>query len=43
MMPEKEGPAEEERGALFISHASPEDDPFTIWLGAKLSALGYEV
>lgn len=32
-----------ERRALFISHASPEDDAFTIWLGAKLSALGYEV
>lgn len=35
--------AEEERVALFISHASPEDNAFTIWLGAKLSALGYEV
>jgi TIR domain len=34
---------EDERVALFISHASPEDNPFTIWLGAKLSALGYEV
>lgn len=32
-----------ERRALFISHASPEDNVFTIWLGAKLSALGYEV
>ena len=35
--------AEEERIALFISHANPEDNPFTLWLGAKLSALGYEV
>lgn len=34
---------EEPRKALFISHASPEDNPFTIWLGAKLSAMGYEV
>jgi hypothetical protein len=33
----------EKRVALFISHANPEDNQFTIWLGAKLSALGYEV
>lgn len=32
-----------ERPALFISHAAPEDNAFTVWLGAKLSALGYEV
>lgn len=32
-----------ERQALFISHASPEDNPFTMWLGAKLAAAGYEV
>jgi hypothetical protein len=32
-----------ERRALFISHASPEDNSFTIWLGAKLAAAGYEV
>jgi hypothetical protein len=31
------------REALFISHASPEDNAFTLWLGAKLSARGYEV
>lgn len=31
------------RTALFLSHANPEDNAFTIWLGAKLSALGYEV
>jgi TIR domain len=31
------------RQALFISHASPEDNVFTLWLGAKLTALGYEV
>jgi hypothetical protein len=29
-----------ERPALFISHASPEDNAFTIWLGAKLAAAG---
>src|SRR5262249_9970560 len=31
------------RQALFISHASPEDNAFTLWLGAKLTVLGYEV
>jgi hypothetical protein len=31
------------RRALFISHATPEDNAFTLWLGAKLTALGYEV
>lgn len=32
-----------ERNALFISHATPEDNAFVRWLGAKLTALGYEV
>lgn len=31
------------RNVVFISHANPEDNPFTIWLGAKLAAGGYEV
>jgi hypothetical protein len=31
------------RQALFISHANPEDNVFTLWLGGKLTALGYEV
>jgi TIR domain-containing protein len=31
------------REALFVSHASPEDNAFTLWLGAKLTAVGYEV
>jgi len=31
------------RPALFISHATPEGNEFTIWLGAHLSAAGYEV
>jgi hypothetical protein len=31
------------RGALFISHANPEDNAFALWLGAKLTALGYTV
>lgn len=32
-----------QRTALFISHATPEDNAFVRWLGAKLTALGYEV
>jgi len=32
-----------ERNAIFISHANPEDNVFTTWLGAKLAAAGYEV
>ena len=28
---------------MFISHAAPEDNAFTLWLGAKLAAMGYEV
>lgn len=31
------------RTALFISHATPEDNHFVRWLGAKLSAMGFEV
>jgi hypothetical protein len=31
------------RQAIFISHANPEDNSFTLWLGARLSAAGYEV
>lgn len=31
------------REALFISHANPEDNAFSLWLGAKLAAMGYEV
>ena len=34
---------EQARQALFISHANPEDNAFTLWLGAKLTALGYPV
>ena len=33
----------EPREAIFISHAAPEDNAFTIWLGAKLAAMGYDV
>lgn len=31
------------RTAVFISHANPEDNHFVRWLGAKLTAMGYEV
>jgi hypothetical protein len=31
------------RDVVFISHANPEQNSFTIWLGAKLAAAGYEV
>lgn len=31
------------RNAVFISHANPEDNEFTVWLGAHLSGAGYEV
>jgi hypothetical protein len=33
----------QQRTAIFISHATPEDNAFVRWLGAKLSVLGYEV
>ncbi|OFW07909.1 MAG: hypothetical protein A3G20_09165 [Acidobacteria bacterium RIFCSPLOWO2_12_FULL_59_11] len=31
------------REAIFVSHATPEDNAFARWLGAKLAAMGYEV
>ena len=31
------------RNAIFISHANPEDNEFTVWLGARQTAAGYEV
>jgi hypothetical protein len=36
-------PNDQTRTALFISHATPEDNDFVRWLGAKLAAMGYEV
>jgi hypothetical protein len=42
-MNEGTGLSPSEASALFISHANPEDNVFTLWLGAKLEALGYEV
>ncbi len=32
-----------DRNAIFISHANPEDNDFTMWLGARLVSAGYEV
>ena len=31
------------RKLIFISHANPEDNDFTIWLGVRLASAGYEV
>ena len=31
------------RETIFISHATPEDNDFTIWLASRLRMLGYEV
>ncbi len=32
-----------ERRAIFISHATPQDNPFVEWLSSKLTLAGYEV
>ncbi|MHB1565857.1 MAG: toll/interleukin-1 receptor domain-containing protein [Acidiferrobacter sp.] len=31
------------RTLIFISHATPEDNDFTLWLGARLASAGYSV
>lgn len=31
------------RHLVFLSHANPEDNDFTLWLGARLAAAGYTV
>lgn len=33
----------QERNVIFISHATPQDNEFAIWLAARLQADGYEV
>lgn len=33
----------EERKLIFISHATPEDNEFTVWLASRLTSLGYLV
>lgn len=32
-----------DRTFVFLNHATPEDNAFTTWLGARLAAAGYEV
>lgn len=32
-----------DRGLIFISHATPEDNDFVVWLGARLASAGYSV
>lgn len=32
-----------DRTFVFLNHATPEDNAFTTWLGARLTAAGYEV
>jgi hypothetical protein len=36
-------PADSKRPLVFISHATPQDNEFVLWLGTRLTALGYEV
>lgn len=31
------------RDTIFIGHATPEDNEFTIWLASRLELLGYKV
>lgn len=33
----------DKRDLIFISHATPEDNTFTLWLSTRLKLLGYEV
>jgi hypothetical protein len=36
-------PAQTSRSLVFISHATPDDNEFVLWLGTRLTALGYDV
>ena len=38
-----DGNSVQERNSIFISHATPEDNDFTIWLASRLQAYGYNV
>jgi hypothetical protein len=40
---ERGGGDDGERNTIFISHASPEDNAFVLWLCPKLAAMGYDV
>lgn len=35
--------SDNQRDTIFISHATPEDNEFTIWLASRLQLLGYKV
>ena len=40
----RQRPAEDDLGQPdLLNHATPEDNPFTAWLGARLSSAGYDV
>lgn len=34
---------EHKREVVFISHATPEDNTFTLWLSARLKVMGYQI
>jgi hypothetical protein len=36
-------PADAKRPLVFISHATPQDNEFVLWLGTRLTPLGFEV
>jgi TIR domain-containing protein len=36
-------PTVADRPLVFISHATPDDNEFVLWLGTRLTALGYDV
>ena len=36
-------PVRTNRPLVFISHATPDDNEFVLWLGTRLTALGYDV
>lgn len=41
--PARTASAPANRRVVFLSHANPEDNPFALWLGARLTAAGYTV
>lgn len=41
--PEEVGDMNIARNLIFISHATPQDNAFAIWLGARLASAGYAV
>ncbi|MBA2591789.1 MAG: toll/interleukin-1 receptor domain-containing protein [Pseudomonadota bacterium] len=36
-------PAVTQQNLIFLNHANPEDNDFTLWLGARLASVGYSV